>query len=77
MRPMSKKPEDRMVQSLVTYSVEYQGRMVIVENVPARVDPETGERFYSPQTVEQLQAIVWSDRQPDRVEQTPVFRFAA
>jgi YgiT-type zinc finger domain-containing protein len=68
---------DRLVQSLVTYSVEHRGRIVIIENVPARVDPETGERFYSPETVEQIQAIVWSDRQPDRVAQTPVFQFAA
>jgi len=68
---------DRLVQSLVTYSVEYEGRIVIIENVPARVDPETGERFYSPETVEQIQAIVWSDRQPDRLAQTPVFQFAA
>ena len=75
--PMPNKREDRLVQSLVTYSVEYQGRMVIVENVPARVDPETGERFYSPETVEQIQAIVWSGRQPDRMAQTPVFQFAA
>ena len=74
---MAQEHKDRLVQSLVTYSVEYQGRMVIVENVPARVDPETGERFYSPETVEQLQAIVWSGRQPDRTAQTPVFEFAA
>lgn len=77
MHPMSDKHEDRMVQSLVTYSVEYEGRIVIVENVPARIDPETGERFYSPETVEQLQAIVWSGRKPDRMAQTPVFKFAA
>jgi YgiT-type zinc finger domain-containing protein len=69
--------EARMVDRLVTYSVEYEGRIIIVENVPARVDPETGERFYAPETVEQLQAIVWSGRQPDRVAQTPVFEFAA
>lgn len=69
--------EDRLVQPLVTYSVEYRGRIVVVENVPARVDPEAGERFYSPETVEQIQAIVWSGRQPDRMAQTPVFQFAA
>jgi YgiT-type zinc finger domain-containing protein len=69
--------ENRLVQSLVTYPVEYRGRIVIVENVPARVDPETGERFFSPETVERLQAIVWSGRQPDRMAQTPVFQFAA
>jgi YgiT-type zinc finger domain-containing protein len=76
-QPMSKENGDRLVQSLVTYSVEYQGSIIIIENVPARVDPETGERFYSPETVEQIQAIVWSDRQPDRMAQTPVFQFAA
>jgi YgiT-type zinc finger domain-containing protein len=69
--------DDHAVDRLVTYSVEYEGRIIIVENVPARVDPETGERFYSPETVEQLQALVWSGRQPDRVAQTPVFQFAA
>ena len=68
---------DRLVQSPVTYSVEHGGRIVIIENVPARVDPEPGERFYSPETVERIQAIVWSNRQPDRVAQTPVFQFAA
>jgi YgiT-type zinc finger domain-containing protein len=74
---MTHESEGRLVHSLVTYSVEYEGRMVIIENVPARVDPETGERFYSPETVEQLQAIVWSGRKPDRIAQTPVFQFAA
>jgi YgiT-type zinc finger domain-containing protein len=74
---MTNGKEDRLVDRLVTYSIEYDGRIVFVENVPARVDPETGERFFSPETVEQLQAIVWSDRQPDRMADTPVFEFAA
>lgn len=69
--------EDRLVERFVTYSIEHGGRLIIIENVPARVDPETGEQFFSPQTVEQLQAIVWSDRKPDRVAPTPVFQFAA
>jgi YgiT-type zinc finger domain-containing protein len=69
--------DDHAVDRLTTYSVEYKGQIIIVENVPARVDPETGEGFYSPETVEQLQALVWSGRQPDRVAQTPVFQFAA
>lgn len=68
---------DRLIDKLVTYSVEHGGRLIIVENVPARVDPETDEQFFAPETVEKLQAIVWSDRKPDRVAQTPVFHFAA
>ena len=74
---MAHEAEDRLVDRLVTYSVEYCGRMIIVEIVPARVDPETGEQFFAPETVEQLQAIVWSGRQPERVTETPVFQFAA
>ncbi|HEX8393240.1 MAG TPA: hypothetical protein VF665_12920 [Longimicrobium sp.] len=71
MRPV----EDHLIETLVAYSIEVRGRVVIVENVPARLDPETGERFFSPETVDQLRAILWSDRQPDRVIETPVFRF--
>lgn len=74
---MANHNEERLVNRLVTYSIEYGGRIVIIENVPARVDPETGEQFFSPETVERLQAIVWSGRQPDRVAETPVFQFAA
>jgi hypothetical protein len=51
-------------------------KFYIIENVPARVDLETGEQFFSPQTVERLQYIIWEDRQPVRVIQTPVFEFA-
>ncbi|HYW11178.1 MAG TPA: YgiT-type zinc finger protein [Longimicrobium sp.] len=69
--------DERMVDRLVTYTMEYQGRVVIIENVPARVHPETGARYFSSGTVGQLQAIIWSGREPDRVVQTPVFEFAA
>ncbi|MEG3921432.1 hypothetical protein QUA07_20315 [Microcoleus sp. T3_A4] len=37
---------------------------------------ETGERFFSPETVEQLQKMIWEDRKPIRVVETPVFEFA-
>lgn len=51
----------------MTFSVEYGGRTIVVEDVPARVDSETGEQFFSPETADKLQAIVWSGRLPDRV----------
>lgn len=69
--------EERLVERLVTYTVEIDGRVIIVENVPARVDEETGERYFSPSTVERLQEIMWSEQPPDRVVETPVFEFAA
>ena len=68
---------DQLVEQLVTYTIEVNGQLVVIENVPARVDEETGERFVSPETVDRLQRIVWDRRTPDRVIQTPVFDFAA
>jgi len=67
----------QLVEQLVTYTIEVNGRLVVIENVPARVDEETGERFFSPETADRLQQIVWEQRTPDRVIQTPVFDFAA
>ena len=43
--------EDRRV----SYTLELEGRFVIVEGVPARVCLETGETLFSPETVDQLQ----------------------
>jgi len=60
----------------VTYTLFKDGNFYIIENVPARVNAETGEHFFSPQTVERLQSIIWGEQQPIRVIQTPVFEFA-
>ena len=66
-----------MVARRVTFPLEVNGQFIIIENVPARVCLETGERFFLPQSVEQLQETVWQRREPSRVIQTPVFEFAA
>lgn len=68
---------EHLVDRLVTYALETDGQVIVVEHVPARVNIETGERFFSPQTVEKLQQIAWETRRPDRIIQTPVFDFAA
>ena len=68
-------PGETFVEQKVTYTLELQGRFVIIENVPARVSLQTGERFFSPETVEQLQKIVWEEHEPSRVIETPVFEF--
>ncbi|PYQ55550.1 MAG: hypothetical protein DMF53_27865 [Acidobacteria bacterium] len=53
------------------------GRLFVVENVPARVDLETGEQFFSPETVERLQEIIRGQEKPIRFLETPVFDYAA
>jgi YgiT-type zinc finger domain-containing protein len=70
-------PECTFVEQKVTYALEVEGRFVLVENVPARVCVETGERYFAPETVERLQRVFWGDMQPARTVETPVFEFAA
>lgn len=70
-------PGERLEDRLVNYVAGIDGRVVVVEHVPARVNQETGERFFSPETVERVQRIVWEGRAPVRTIQTPVFEFAA
>ncbi len=65
-----------MVDRKVTYTVEVEGKLLVIENVPARVCVETGEQFFSPETVERLQQMVWEQRKPTRVIEVPVYEFA-
>ncbi len=67
--------KETMEETKVTYVLEYGGRLFVIENVPARVSKETGEQFFAPQTVEQIQGIVKSRRRPDRVIETPVYSY--
>ena len=63
-------------ETRVTYTLIREDELIVIENVPARVDPETGEHFFAPATVTQLQSIVWSRRRPKRIIQAPVYEFA-
>lgn len=72
----SEMPDETFVEQTVTYTLEVQGRFIIIEHVPARVSLQTGERFFSPETVERLQKIVWEQQVPSRVIETPVFEFS-
>ncbi|AFY76717.1 hypothetical protein Ple7327_1324 [Pleurocapsa sp. PCC 7327] len=38
--------EEFLVDDRVTYTLQLNGKFYIVENVPARVNEETGERFF-------------------------------
>jgi len=68
--------KETMVEQMVTYTLEVDGKFVIVENVPARVCLETGERFFAPETVARLQRMIWEGEKPTRVIETPVFEYA-
>jgi len=68
---------ETMVEQQVTYTLLVDNEFIIVENVPARVCLETGERFFSPATVERLQQTAWGQLKPSKVVRTPVYEFAA
>jgi hypothetical protein len=57
-------PPEEFSEQEVTYIAEIEGRLVVIEGVPARVSCITGERFYAPETVERIQAIVWGQSPP-------------
>ncbi len=67
---------EKLVERSVTYTLEMGGNLYVVENVPARVDEETGEQFFAPSTVERLQAIVLGQEEPRKVIETPVYEYA-
>lgn len=73
----SESRDEMLVERLVTYTIEIDGKVIVVEHVPARVNEETGERYFSPETVDRLQQIVRQGRSPTRVIKTPVFYFTA
>jgi hypothetical protein len=68
--------EEKLVERRVTYTLEHEGKFYIVENVPARVNEETGEQLFSPVTVERLQRTILEPGKPNRVIQTPVYEYA-
>jgi YgiT-type zinc finger domain-containing protein len=64
-----------MLETQVTYALELGGRFYIVEHVPARVCQETGEAFFSPETVERIQVLIKGGKKPTRVVETPVYEY--
>ena len=67
--------KETFVEQTVTYTLEIDGKFYIIEHVPARVCLETGEQFFTPDTVEKLQKIIWEQKKPIKVIETPVYEF--
>ena len=67
---------ETMTEAKVTYTLEMDGKFFIIENVPARVCEETGEQFFSPETVERLQQTILGQEKPKKTIETPVYEFA-
>ena len=68
---------ETLEEKKVTYHIEFEGRLFLIENVPDRVNVETGEKYFSPETVERLQQVVWERCRPVRTIETPVYEYAS
>lgn len=65
----------KLVERRVTYALEMDSKLYVVENVPARVDEETGARLFAPHTVERLRETILGGVKPDKVIETPVYKY--
>jgi hypothetical protein len=68
--------QEEFLEQYVTYLAEVDGRVVVIERVPARVSLLTGEKLYAPETVERIHAIVWGQTPPTRTILAPVYEFS-
>jgi hypothetical protein len=66
---------ENLVDQKVTYTLFKDGQFYVIENVPARVNVDTGEQFFSPQTVERIRRLILDKPRPARFIQTPVYEF--
>lgn len=65
-----------MIDTTVTYTLKYGDKLFVIEDVPARVCQETGEEFFAPETVERIHSLIQGQKPPERVIETPVYKYA-
>jgi hypothetical protein len=68
--------QENLVEMQFTYTLHLNGQIILIKNVPARVNEETGEQFFSPSTVERLQQTILNQQEPDYFVQVPVYSYS-
>jgi hypothetical protein len=63
------------VEENVTYTLQLDCKFYLIENVPARINEETGEHHFEPDVVANLQRIIHSGKAPDRVIETAIYKY--
>jgi hypothetical protein len=67
--------QETLVEKQGTYTLSPNGQIILIESVPARVNEETGEQFFSPATVEGLQQALLDNKEPDHFIQVPMYNY--
>ena len=68
--------DETLIETTVTYTLEFKGRFYVIEGVPAKVCRETGEQLFSPETVERIRQTILGSKRPVRTIETPVYKYA-
>lgn len=73
---LANKDDEPPIDTRVRYILDLDGRLFVFEDVPARVNPVTGEQFFSPATVRWIQQIALSANAPARIIEAGVYDWA-
>jgi YgiT-type zinc finger domain-containing protein len=63
-------------EQLIRYVQDFEGRVVIVENVPADVCAQCGEKYVRPDVAEKIQRLVWERPAPKTRTEVSVYDLA-
>lgn len=65
--------QGELEQQLVTRLQHYQGHWIVIENLPALVCRQCGERFYTPQAHDRVVELITGKSDPARTETIDVY----
>lgn len=68
--------KETMVDTKVTYTLKYPGKLYVIEHVPARICRKLGDEYFAPETVERIHNLIKGGKKPDLAIETPVFEYA-
>jgi len=62
-----------MTEDTITVDLRVDGKLLIVEGVPAKVCRTCGEKVFSPAVTKKLQQLAKRRKKPPRTRRVPVF----
>ncbi len=65
-----------LTRKTITYPTEQDGRVIVIDNVPALVCQQCGETVLQPDVVEKLQQIAWGKVPGGRTIEVDTYDFA-
>jgi len=64
---------ERLVEQKVYYTLEVEGQLIVIENVPTGVCTECGTRYYSANVLKTIEETVSGRRKATREVRVPVY----